>query len=83
VSLLDSILDRLMDGGEVRVIVVGEPEPPCGWPTYSPETSYNKGCRCPRCRIHHNTRAAELGREARRRRAAQRSTMRRIQWGHR
>jgi hypothetical protein len=81
--IIDSILDRLCAGEDVKVFVLGEPEPTCRFPQYTPLYSYDLGCRCPRCRIEHNARSAEASREARRRRAIQRATMRRIQWGHR
>jgi hypothetical protein len=81
--IIDVVLDRLCAGEDVRFIVIQPDEAPCRFPQHKPLTAYSKGCRCCRCRIEHNARAAVHGQEYRRRRAAQRAALRRIQWERR
>lgn len=82
-SMLDSLIDFIAGGGDIKVIVVEQPDVACRFPAFSPQTAYNKGCRCGRCRAAHNAAASAWQRADRRRRSAQRAAMRRIQWERR
>ena len=53
-SMLDAILDHVIDGGEVNLVVLDDHPQQCENPMYAPATSYGKGCRCHRCRTGHN-----------------------------
>ena len=51
-SLLDQILDRMVDGPPITLYASDNPDISCRFPLYKPSTGYQQGCRCQRCRAH-------------------------------